>query len=670
VERQVSFGIGYARFACSRAGLQLEETLAIAPDAPVLVRVLRIRNKGASARRFRVVQYAGIALAETIVDSRGGIDTDYDEGSGSLLFSRPQNDFRKGWAFVASNVEGGVREVSRSRFLGHARLLGDAHFIKHGQALAEAGDDGLRCAAFAGEIEVGPGGERIVVTVIGQAQDKAAACALAARYRKEGGALAAVEAARAWWQQELSVLRIETDRPDFDRLVNDWLPYQIRTSRLWGRTGPQQRSGAFGYRDQLQDVLPLCGTHPQRARAQILLHAARQFREGDAVKWWHTAWDGGCSIAVRTAASDPQLWLPYVVIRYLQATGDEALLQEMVPFLEGRELPPGQEGIMFVPRPATDKASVYEHCRRAIDWTLTRIGPHGVPLMGSGDWNDGIDGVGLGLKGESAWMGFFLHQILQDFALIAARFEGVELQRRYDNAAAGLRKALEPWWRNDEKLVGYLRGTTDNGADMIYADALMTAWPALSGAVDLQRSLAALEGGLRVLEKDNRVLLLSPAFDDDSHPYPGRIAEYPPGVRENGGQYSHGDSWIVDAYMHCAAEAAAAGDPATAAVCRARAWEIWWKISPLTKTDPNYGLPPHQQPADVYDGAGHGGRGGWAWYTGAAARMLSAAYTLMGIRFSKGEASCELPSAESPAPRLRQVRWRGRVISPPASEKK
>jgi cyclic beta-1,2-glucan synthetase len=313
---------------------------------------------------------------------------------------------------------------------------------------------------------------------------------------------------------------------------------------------------------------------------------------------------------------------------------------------------------MFVPRPSQDVGSVYEHCRRAIDWTLTRIGPSGVPLMGSGDWNDGIDGVGLGLRGESAWMGFFLHQILRDFAPIAARLEGAEVQRRYDEAAARLCSALEPWWRNDDKFKGYMRGTTDAGKEMLYADALMTAWPALSGAVDLPRALEALEAGLHQLERDNRVLL-GPAFDEDSQPYPGRIAEYPPGVRENGGQYSHGDSWIVDAWMLCASQ----GDAATAAHCRKRAWEIWWKVSPLSKTDAHYGLPPHQQPADVYDGIGHGGRGGWAWYTGAAARMVSAAYALLGIRFANGEVFCDLPPAEAPAPRLRRLHYRGLEVT-------
>lgn len=660
-ERQVHFGLGYARFGWTRGDLALEELISIPHDAPLLLRILRIRNQGAAARRLRVVQYAQIVLAETPVDSRGRIEEACDELSGALLFNRPDNDFRKGWAFVATSLENPAYENVRSRFLGEARMPGDAHFIRHGKGDVDCEDDGLRCAAFAGEIEVPGGGEQTVVFVLGQARDKSSARSLVAHYRRPPAAQAAVDAARQWWQQELSVLRIETDRPEFDRLVNDWLPYQVRCSRLWGRTGPQQRSGAFGFRDQLQDVLPLCATHPQRARAQILLHAARQFCEGDVVKWWHTAWDGGCSIAVRTAASDPQLWLPYVAIRYVRESGDEALWSEIVPFLDGRPLPVGQEGLMFVPPTSLERGSVYEHCRRAIEWTLSRIGPSGVPLMGSGDWNDGIDGIGLGLRGESAWMGFFLHQLLLDFAPVTARFEGEAARRRYEDAAAGLRKALESWWRSDDRFEGYVRATTDRGEPMVYADALLTAWPALSGAVDLPRALAALEAGLRRLERDERVLL-GPAFDEDSHPYPGRIAEYPPGVRENGGQYSHGDSWIVDAYMRCAAEAAGRGDTAATANCRERAWEIWWKISPLSKTGAHYGLPPHQQPADVYDGIGHGGRGGWAWYTGAAARMISASHALLGIHFIGGQVKAGLPAAGTNAPRLRRIIYRGQEV--------
>ena len=470
---------------------------------------------------------------------------------------------------------------------------------------------------------------------------------------------AALDETCAWWNGQLSVLRVETNRPDVDRLVNDWLPYQLLTARLWGRSGPQQRSGAYGYRDQLQDVLPLALTDPPRARSQILLHARQQFREGDAPKWWHPAWDGGTGICVRTAASDPHLWLPYVVIRYVRATGDVALLDECVPFMEAPPLPKGQEGRMFVPRPSQDAGSIDEHCRRAIDWSLARFGRNGLPLLGSGDWNDGIDLPGLLGRGESVWLGFFLHGILQDYAALLRR-RGRDAAD-YTQAAARLRQSLDRQWRDGR---GYLRATTDDGEDFDSCDALISAWPALSGAVERERALAAIELGLAKLQRENRVLLLTPPFSETSRPYPGRIAEYPPGVRENGGQYSHGASWLVDALLCCAAGATAD----EAAALRARAFEVWLRISPLSKCGADnmavYGLPPHQQPADVYDGAGHAGRGGWAWYTGAAARMLSAAYALLGVELQDGELKLNAPPPADGSLVLRGLQFRGQRIIP------
>jgi cyclic beta-1,2-glucan synthetase len=499
-----------------------------------------------------------------------------------------------------------------------------------------------------------------VTFVLGQTDSWAEATRLARQYRDRERADAAFDAMHGWWARQLEVLRVETDRPDFDRLVNTWLPYQVLTARLWARTGAQQRGGAFGFRDQLQDVLPLCFTHPELARAQILLHAAQQFLEGDAVHWWHPIGGDLTGVATRTAASDPLLWLPFVVVRYLHATGDEDVLHETVPFLEGRPLPRGAKGILLVPRRSRDIGTLYEHCRRAVEWSLARRGARGLPLIGSGDWNDGLDALGAKGRGESVWVGFFLHAILRDFAPIAGRIEGKEAERRYDVEAERLRHALSSMWRDD----GYVRATTDDNDELLVTSALMASWPALSGAVDVDRAREALEIASRHLEKDTRVLLLSPPFDERSEPYPGRIAEYPPGVRENGGQYSHGASWIVDAWLRCADLEAARGEETQAARCRARAWKVWLAISPLTKTSLDYGLPPHQQPADVYEGEGHGGRGGWSWYTGAAARMLWAAYALLGIALESGELRVSpVAPAEGGAPKLERLVYRGRSVA-------
>ena len=630
-KHEVFFGLGYARYRKESVGLKLDLTAFVPLDCAVEIKLLRIRNLGTTARRFRVVPYVEMVLAEVPPDSCGRVHAWADPTPGVLYFENAGNDFRKGVAFVAVNLRCQTHETVRERFVGgEGRDLARPYMVEHGQPDRGQVDDGRRIASFVVELEIAAGKEVTVVLALGQAADQAQATALARAYLEPRAAELALEKTKAWWNETLSVVRVETNEPAFDRLVNDWLPYQILCARLWGRTGSSQRSGAYGFRDQLQDVLPLTFLKPEWARSQIVLHAAQQFIEGDCVKWWHPSWEGKTGIAVRTRASDPHLWLPYVAARYVEASGDTGVLEEQVAFLEGRPVPKGHEGFLFAPRPSRDTGSVYEHCRRAVEYTLARRGAHDLPLLGSGDWNDGLDVPGIKGKGESVWLGFFLHDVLVRFASLAARCEGQEAKSRYLKEARNLSAALGAMWRED----GYLRAITDEGEEFKLCSALTTAWPLLSGAVDATRAHAVLEMGLERLEKSNRVLLLTPPFTEDSLPYPGRIAEYPPGVRENGGQYSHGVSWLVDALLRCAEET-----PELAEHCRAHAVDLWIKISPLSKSDQTdlYGLPPHQQPADVYDGPGYEGRGGWSWYTGAAARMLSTAYELLGLRIEGGK---------------------------------
>ncbi len=655
--REVLFGLGYVRFRARYPDLDLEETLVVPPDAPLLLRTLRVRNTGATPRRLRAIAYAEMALAEAPLDSMGRIEVREHADQGVLLFRNAHNDFAKGWAFVATDLLHPAQESVRARFLGGAREVGDAYFLQHGSGDRVRRDDGRRCAAFADRLELAPGEERCVNLLIGQSDDANHALDWARRFRNAEAATL-VQSTRAWWQRQLDGLRIETDRAEFDRLVNTWLPYQVLCARLWARCGPQQRSGGFGFRDQLQDVLPFSVSLPQLARRQILLHAAQQFREGDVLFWWHFSWEGRTGLGARSAASDPHLWLPYVVAHYVHATDDRAVLQEDLPFLEGRKRPRRVGGIVFAPRPSKDHATLYEHCRRALNYTLARLSPRGLPLIGGGDWNDSLDALGLHGRGESGWLGFFLHRILLDFAPIAEAQGDGDSRQRYETAAAKLRKALEKTWHHD----GYTRATDDKGEALRFADCLMAAWPTLSNAVAEGHARGALERGLQALERDTRVLLLTPPFGEPASPYPGRIAQYPPGVRENGGQYSHGASWTVDAWLQLARQAAARGDDTDASHCHRRAWELWWKISPLSKTDPAYGLPPHQQPADVYDGPGYQGRGGWAWYTGAAARMLDTAHGLLGLEMREGELHVNPVPPDTPAPRLRRLTWQGREI--------
>jgi cyclic beta-1,2-glucan synthetase len=633
----VSYEPGVATFAKARGGLTMETVVFAPPNRPCDVRILTLRNTGARAKRLRVAPFFDLALEESPNESVGRIR---DETVGStLVFQNRNNDFERGYAFAATSLASPATETVRRRFFGGpGRDIHTPAMVETGAPDAAARDDGRRVAAFCGELSIAPGGEVKIVIVFGQAASRADALTAAARISIEE-AEADLAATRAAWAERLGKVEVQTNRPDFDRLVNTWLPYQLYASRLWGRVGPNQRGGATGYRDQLQDVLPLTLLEPRLTRAQIVLHASQQFREGDVLKWWHRAPNGGTGLGQRTKASDPHLWLPYVLARYVRATGDASVLDVTTPFLEGEAAPPNQETWIVIPRPSREAATVYQHARLAIAFTLDHIGANGLPLLRAGDWNDGIDVLGRREIGTGVWMGFFLANVLDGFIPLA-RLKGDDAFATVcEEALAGQRKALNVGWRGDH----YALDFADDGQVVAMPNAMTTGWAAYSGACDDERALAALEGGLKGIERPDRVLLLETPFYEHSQPYPGRIADYPPGVRENGGQYSHGASWIVDGFVRLAVNAEARGETDKAARLFARAFEIFEKISPLKKTDPEriavYGLNPTQQPADIYDGWGHGGRGGWSWYTGSAARMLSAAYAILGIVQENGRVS-------------------------------
>ncbi|HEX6011728.1 MAG TPA: hypothetical protein VFY87_07990, partial [Geminicoccaceae bacterium] len=665
-EHSVTFGHGYAVFRKRRPGLELELTAFVPPDQPCEMRLLTIRNHGDHPKRYRVVPYLEMALAELPRDSVGRLDVRSDATASALFFSNPANEFRRGWAYAATSLACEALETNRARALGGPeRDLTNPHLVDTGRPDAGRPDDGRRVASFVGTVEVPPGGEVAVSVVLGQAAELEEARDLAARQRTVESARRALADTKRFWSETLGVLRVETNRPDFDRLVNDWLPYQLLTARLWGRCGPNQRGGAFGFRDQLQDVLPLFGVRPDLARRQILLHARQQFLEGDVLQWWHRSPDGETGLGSRNSASDPHLWLPYLVARYVEQTGDRGVLDEPVPFLEGQAIPEGAEGINFVPRRSRDVATLYEHCRRAIAFALGRMGASGLPLIGSGDWNDGLSQADESGRAESVWLGFFLHDVLARFAELVRAREGAMAAAGYQAEAERLRARLQRAWDGDR----YPRLVTGAGEALSWHDALMGSWPVLSGAVGFERGREAVEAALSALEAEHQVLLLTPCFGERSPRVPGRIADYPPGVRENGGQYSHGSSWLVDALAQLAAAARDRGDERLAGHLRARAFEVWRKISPLGKTGPElldvYGLPPHQQPADIYSGPGYAGRGGWGWYTGAAARMLTAAHAILGLRLENGQLSVapDAFAVDGGELRLRRVVHRGRVFA-------
>ena len=628
---------GVATFTMTRGDLEAKYVVFAPPDYPGDMRLLTLRNRGSKPKRLRVAPFFDLSLDDS---PNASLDKILDETVGSiLLFQNPQNDFVRGFAFAATSLKDPVTETIRARFFGGpGRNVLTPVMVETGLSDGAARDDGRRVAAFTSEIVLPPGGQTKIAIALGEAASRAEALAASARL---GVASAEEElmATRASWAERLGKVEVRTNRADFDRLVNTWLPYQLYASRLFGRVGPNQLGGATGYRDQLQDVLPLTLLEPRLARAQIVLHASQQFREGDVLKWWHRAPGGGTGLGQRTKASDPHLWLPYVLARYVGDSGDRTVLDEVTPFLEGEAVPAHEDTWIVVPRVSRETATVYEHARLTIEFTLRHLGANGLPLLRAGDWNDGIDALGRRGTGASVWMGFFLANVLDGFVELA-RIKGDEdFAARCRQALAAQRKALDTGWMGDH----YALDFADDGREVGARNAMTTGWSAHSGACDDARALAAIEGGLKGIERSNRILLLETPFYEHSQPYPGRIADYPPGVRENGGQYSHGATWIVDGFMRLATSARARGDHEQASRLRGRAFEIYEKISPLRKTDPEtlavYGLIPIQQPADIYDGWGHGGRGGWSWYTGSAARMLSAAYAILGIEQRGGKIS-------------------------------
>ena len=635
VTYEVTYEPGVATFRAVRGNLEMEYVVFVPPEYPGDMRLLTLRNRGADTKRLRVAPFFDMSLDDS---PNASVDRILDEKVGStLLLNNPNNDFVRGFAFAATSLLGPSTETIRTRFFGGpGRNILTPAMVETGASDGAARDDGRRVAAFCSEIVLPPGGETKIAIVFGQAPNRPEALAAAARV---GVASAEDElaATRASWGKRLSGVEVRTNRPDFDRLVNTWLPYQLYASRLFGRAGPNQLGGATGYRDQLQDVLPLTLLEPRLTRAQIVLHASQQFREGDVLKWWHRAPGGGTGLGQRTKASDPHLWLPYVLARYVRDSGDRTVLDETTPFLEAEAVPAHEDTWIVIPRVSRESATVYEHARLTIEFTLRHLGANGLPLLRAGDWNDGIDALGRREIGTSVWMGFFLANVLDGFVELA-RIKGDEdFAGRCKSALARQRKALEAGWMGDH----YALDFADDGREVGERNAMTTGWSAHSGACDDERALAAIEGGLKGIERANRILLLETPFYEHSQPYPGRIADYPPGVRENGGQYSHGATWIVDGFMRLAAAARARGDHELAARLGGRAFEVYEKISPLKKTDPEslavYGLIPIQQPADIYEGWGHGGRGGWSWYTGSAARMLSAAHAILGIEQRDGK---------------------------------
>ncbi|MEO7728055.1 MAG: glycosyl hydrolase family 65 protein, partial [Burkholderiales bacterium] len=465
------------------------------------------------------------------------------------------------------------------------------------------------CAAIQIPCELADGEARTFIFRLGAGRNLSDARRLMQRCRGAAAANDALEKVRRYWQRTLGTVQVETPDASLNMLANGWLVYQTLACRLWARSGFYQSGGAFGFRDQLQDGMALLHAEPALLREHLLRCAGHQFLAGDVQHWWHPTSDRG----VRTHISDDFLWLPLAICRYVLGTGDTGVLDEPVPFLEGRPVNPDEDSYYDLPGHSNDAADLYTHGVRAVEHGLN-FGVHGLPLMGTGDWNDGMNLVGAQGKGESVWLAFFLYEVLMQFTKLAQLRGDTQFAERCQREAAQLRQNVErdgwdgEWYRRAYFDDGTPLGSTNNTECQI--DAIAQSWSVLSGAGEARRARTAMAAvDRRLVRRDHGLIqLLDPPFDK-AEMNPGYIKGYVPGVRENGGQYTHGAIWTVMAF-------AALGD-------RQRAWELFGMINPVNHGSSaaaiaTYKVEPYVVAADVYAVTPHTGRGGWTWYTGSA----------------------------------------------------
>ncbi|HEU4748332.1 MAG TPA: hypothetical protein VFS56_07500, partial [Gemmatimonadaceae bacterium] len=610
---RVRHGAGYSVFDHEHKGIATSLRLGVDPADPVKISILTLRNDAATRKKLTLTWYLEWVLGVTRDQTQHQVRTSFDERTQSMLARNYFDEqFAEYVAFASISEKVAYYTADRREFLGRNGTISSPAALERAGLSGAIGATIDPCCALQVAVTLEPGETRDVVMLLGAGETETASRAILERLRKPGAARGSLEANTRSWEQRLTTITVKTPEPTFDLMVNRWSLYQALSCRMWARSALYQSSGAYGFRDQLQDVMAFVYADPRVAREQILRAASRQFVEGDVQHWWHPQSGRG----VRTRFADDLVWLPYVVDHYVSVTGDTEILDIEVPYITMRPLNPDEHEVYELPQPAAETGTVYDHCARALRRACTR-GSHGLPLIGSGDWNDGMNRVGIEGKGESVWLAWFLITTVRKFALHA---EG-----RGDSALAGdLLRIADDYVDAVESSAWdgewYRRAYFDDGSplgsrtsDECKIDSIAQSWSVISGAGDPGRSAIAMASLNRYLVNEDAgiILLLTPPFDKTTHD-PGYIQGYLPGVRENGAQYTHAALWTVLA-------TALQGDGD-------RALELYQMINPVSHSDSpeavdTYKVEPYVVAADIYTAKGHLGRGGWTWYTGSASWM-------------------------------------------------
>jgi cyclic beta-1,2-glucan synthetase len=617
-------GMGYSVFEHAEGGIRSELSVFVATDAPVKFAVLKITNASGRPRQLSAIGYWEWVLGDLRSKSLMHVVTELDSQTGAIIARNPYNaDFADAVVFVDVNEPTRSITGDRTEFIGRNGTLAHPAALTRTKLSGKVGAGLDPCAAIQVPFEIADGQQRELVFILGAGNNLDEARRLIGQFRSSQGARQAQEGVWHYWTRTLGTVHVETPDPSVNILANGWLLYQTLACRMWARSGFYQSGGAYGFRDQLQDAMALVHAEPGLLRAHLLLCAAHQFGEGDVQHWWHPPQGRG----VRTHFSDDFLWLPLATCRYVAATGDTGVLDEPAPFLEGRPVKPEEEAYYDLPGRSERSATLYEHCTRAIENGL-KFGSHGLPLIGCGDWNDGMNLVGEHGRGESVWLAFFLYDVLGQFARLAQRRGDTAFSQRCVTQAAQLRESIErdgwdgQWYRRAYFDDGQPLGSASNPECQI--DSIPQSWSVISGAGNPQRNVQAMAAvDARLVRRESGIIqLFDPPFDKSAL-NPGYIKGYVPGVRENGGQYTHAAVWMTMAF-------AIMGD-------YARAWELFSMINPMrhgatAKDIAVYKVEPYVVAADVYAVPPHTGRGGWTWYTGSAGWMYRLLVeTLLGL---------------------------------------